>query len=255
MLLLLSGPAGAAGGPCEAAVSSVTLDRVLLDAELAWGRLDLTGFDAAARQAEALLPCVGDALYPPTAARYHRIRGMRAFVERDQAEARRDFAAARALEPGWTFPESLAPPGHPVREDYTALSLDGARYEPVAPPASGRLTFDGLPTGLRARDWPTVVQVFDATGAVDVTRWLRPQDALPSYEEGPPQQVQGAPRTRSTPLLVAGGLGLLASGALGAVAAGAYDDHGLSGPTVGMGAGALGAGLAGAALLVVGGTW
>lgn len=242
---------------CEEGVTTVTVERALMDAEVAWGRMDVPGFRAAAEDARRMLPCLSDALYPSTAARYHRMRGMLAFVERDQAEARRDFAAARALEPAWRFPESIAPDGHPVLEDYTALALDGARYQRVAPPARGRITFDGLPTSLRARDWPTVVQVFDADGGVATTRWLRPTDALPVYEPGPPtpDSLARGGRAPSVPLLAAAGVGLVASGALGVVAYDAWGQEGFAGRAVGLGAAALGAGVAGTALAVVGGRW
>lgn len=226
--LLLPGSAWARD--CADRWSAVQLEAVLVDAEVAYERLDLAGFRDAADDARRMLPCLSEAVMPPMAARYHRVRGMAAFVDRDRREAREAFAAARALEPAWRFPSTMVPEGNPLLEDYGALPLDGGRYEKVAPPAEGRISFDGLPTRMRPRDWPTVVQIFDASGGVRTTRWVRPGDAVPRYEASDGVLVEERLRSsRATdarvPLLVGAGAGLVASGVLWAMAADAHADY------------------------------
>jgi len=218
--------------------------------------MDVPGFRAAAEDARRMLPCLSDALYPSTAARYHRMRGMLAFVERDQAEARRDFAAARALEPRGASRSPSRPTGTPSsrttrRSPSTARATSASRRPPAAASPS-----TGSPPPLRARDWPTVVQVFDADGGVARPAGSGPPDALPVYEPGPPtpDSLRGG-RAPSVPLLAAAGVGLVASGALGVVAYDAWGQEGFAGRAVGLGAAALGAGVAGTALAVVGGRW
>lgn len=225
-------PGSAWARECAQGWTAVELEAVLVDAEVAYERLDLVGFRAAASDARRMLPCLSEAVMPPMAARYHRVRGMSAFVDRDRKEAREAFAAARALEPAWRFPTTMVPEGNPLLEDYGAMPLDGGRYEKVPPPAEGRISFDGLPTRMRPQDWPTVVQIFDASGGVRTTRWVRPGDALPRYSESDGPLVEERLRSSRSvgpgarvPLLAGAGAGLVASGVLWALAADAHADY------------------------------
>lgn len=193
VLLLLAGIAAVAvpafaseragEGPlvCERESTTGEIERLLLDAELAYARLDLEGFRGAAELATRALPCVAEAILPTTAARYHRVRGMVHFVARERHAAARAFAAARWIEPAWRFPDTLVPANNPLLADYSFIVIEGARFQAILRPDSGRVTIDGLPVLLRSLEWPSIVQLFDSTGAVICTSYLTPQQELPSY--------------------------------------------------------------------------
>jgi hypothetical protein len=229
-LATLTAPALAA--ECSTPVSVVELEGYLLEAEVAYTRLDLPLFRDAVGSAEEALTCLGQPLVPSTAARFHRMKGLAAFVERQHEDAARAFAAARVLEPAYRFPDTMVPPNNPLYADYGQIAIDGGRFSKVAPPASGRLTFDGLPTRMRAEDWPTIFQLQDGTGAITETEWLPPGRPVPRYAPGAETEGKGSGRkvkVKRVPLLVGAGAGAALSGALygmSLMSRHEFDEHG-----------------------------
>ncbi|MFZ5477531.1 MAG: hypothetical protein ACOZNI_12215 [Myxococcota bacterium] len=211
--------APALAAECEAGVSVGQLESQLLAAEVAYARLDLPAFRDAVATAGDGLKCLAEPVMPTTAARYHRVKGLAAFVARDHGEASRAFAAARMLEPAYRFPDTMVPPNNPLWEHYGLIAIDGGRFTKVPAPGTGRVTFDGLPTRMRSEDWPTIFQLQDGSGAVTDTRWLQPGQPIPRYpvgaeppaEERPSRGASGNTRAR---LLVGAGAGAAMSGAL-----------------------------------------
>lgn len=160
-------------------------------------------------QARELLPCLTDALTRPLAAQYHRVEGLAAFLERDDPTAREFFASARALEPGYVLPTSLAPEGHPVRSLYMAFDRSEGRWETLPTPHHGHVQLDGLRSMDRSLSFPTLYQRFDETGAVVETALLLPGDASPTYPLPPLEPEPEPPRERKVYGLIEvnGGLG------------------------------------------------
>ena len=171
---------------CAATGSVAMVAERLAASEAAFTELDVETFGLAADQAALLLPCVEDAVTPDLAAWSHRVFGLRLVLEGRQEEATLPFAAARALEPEYSFPETLIPAGHQVRSIYASFDLDTGTFETLPEPLVGHLTFDGSQGIVRPMAWPTLVQVFDAAGTPTATRYLFPGDAMPAYEAVPP---------------------------------------------------------------------
>lgn len=163
--------------PCAA--TSRDLLAAVEHAESAYASLDVDGFVAAVEQAERVFPCLIEPITRDVAAGAHRMVGLRAFIAGDRDRARLAFAAARALEPGWRFPESLFPPGHPVRTLYEDLPLTEATWIPL-PPSSAIVRVDGRTTDARPASWPALVQVFGPDGSVLASAYLWPEDPLPA---------------------------------------------------------------------------
>ncbi|MED5372025.1 MAG: hypothetical protein VX899_13485 [Myxococcota bacterium] len=174
-LFLLSSPAAAQH--CTALSSE--LARSLEDAEAAFEARDKAQVLASRDQAVLTVNCMVEPITRSSAARLHRVMGLAAFLEKDQEAAQRSFAAARRLEPAYTFPTSMVPEGHPVREDYRALAVETLSAHTLVPPLSGHLTLDGHEGLDRPDGIPTVYQRFNDAGAVVDTRLLRATDPDP----------------------------------------------------------------------------
>lgn len=239
-LLLLAAPVAAAAPvadavpaepECTAAATTLQLQQAIEAAESAFTAQDLQGFNQANDRIRALLPCLADPITRSMAASIHRSQGLRAFVDGDDAAARQAFAAARSIEPSYSLPTTLVPIGHPARALYDAVDLSEGRWAELAPPRY-RLTLDGREERRRPQDWPTIVQTFNADGAVLATTWLGPGEPMPAYEvvlaEGPGGLVLPRPSWPPNPRLVAaGGASLLLAGGLytaAAVSAHRYQD-------------------------------
>jgi len=269
---LLTAPALA--GDCLAPSTPGQLKAALDDAEARYADLDLDGFLAATELIEPLVDCSSAPIGAALAARTHRLRGLRAFVDQDEERAKLAFAAARAAEPGYSFPESLLPTGNPALDLYGAVPLSIGASESAAAPTEGMLTFDGVRADKRPTAWPTVAQhVVDDTTRASAYLW--PGEALFDYPapEVQPDPVQSAGRAApewgraQTGLTAGAGVSALAGGAfylLAARSSSAYNSEetdpdeldGLRGATnrrstVAGVAGAVAVGLGGAAVL----TW
>ncbi len=218
-------PMAAAAADCPKSHSSADLMGALDTAESAYAKLEVDGFKAGTDQARALLPCISEPLIKPHIARLHRFEGLRGFVDRDPSITVPAFAAARSIEPGYSFPEALVPANNPVRDEYKLADLSTGTFQTVAQPKSGSLRINGDISTDRPLGWPAVVQLVDDSGAVTQTAYVHPSDPLPSYDAGElPLPKSGGP---NLPLL--GGAGAAAIGAvvfaaLGAGAKGRYND-------------------------------
>lgn len=169
--------------PARAADPCASTSRDLLTAEesalAAYAALDLPGFVEATGRVKATLDCLIEPVTRDLVAEAHRTIGLEAFISGDKERAKLAFAAARSLEPDWRFPESLFPPGHPVRAIYDAVPLDRASWAPL-PPTSAVVRLDGRVADARPTAWPTLIQIFDAKGAVLESAYLWPTDPLPA---------------------------------------------------------------------------
>lgn len=192
---------------CDTPVDSVEVARALDAASDRFAEADAEGFQAETRAALEQVACVRDPLEPRLVAALHRATGLLAFVARDTDRATTAFAAARSVEPGYTFPTSVLPEGHPIRDQYGAVDPDKGQTRAVGEPKSGRVSFDARATLQRPVDRPTVFQRFESGGVVD-TAYLWPGDELPTYDAKRP------PSPLVTPLWISTGAAAVLSGAL-----------------------------------------
>ncbi len=222
--------AAASGAPAWGSEPCASTSRDLLTAEEsalgAYGALDVDGFVAGAARVREVLGCLVEPVTRDLAAEAHRVIGLDAFISGDKERAALAFAAARALEPEWRFPESLFPPGHPVRAIYESFPLDQASWAPL-PPTSAVVRVDGRTADARPSAWPALVQVFGADGKVLASAYLWPGDPLPALPAAlPPEPVATRPRANDLEARVEvepegprwGWLGVAAAGAGSAAA-------------------------------------
>jgi len=213
---------------CPDPRSTSDLRASLERAQATFAELDVAGFADAVSRAERDLPCVNDTVSRSLAAEYHRFVGLKAFVDQDPATSTLSFAAARAIEPAYRFPESFIPPGNPIIEEYDAVDISAGAHTAVAAPVSGTLRFDGREELQRPDAWPTVVQLVSDTGAVTWTAYVRQGQPLPAYDaralpKAPPSGGESARGGGPNVALLGGGAGSLAlSAVFVGLAAGAH---------------------------------
>lgn len=221
LLVALPTAAAPSEGSCLQTVTNRELNESIRSAEEAFSDLDAERFEVASERMQAQLPCARESLSPSLAAAFHRAEGLSWVMARDGARAELAFAAARAIDPGFRYPDDFVPPGSPVYENYFALGVATWTAEPVPPPAWGKLYTDGLPAVERPRSWPTIFQHVADNGTVRDTWYLWPDDPLPRYP-----MLEDRSRRRRRVLAVAGGLVAAGLGLFGGAVAtrSVYDD-------------------------------
>lgn len=202
--------------PCAAPAHARDVLDALDRAERAYTDLDEGTFRGEVDGIRIVVPCLTDEVPRAIAARVHRFYGLDAFVAGDRDLAAREFAAARALEPAYVFPESFVPDGNPVWHTWSALDPAALPVARVPAPPAGRLQIDGRITQDRPLEWPVFVQHFQDDGAVLDTRYLTHRDPWPYAEAVPPAPASRAAWWGTTGALV------VASGVSYGVAAGAH---------------------------------
>lgn len=257
--LLAASTVGVARAECIEPASSVRLVLSLEDAEAAFSTLDLDGFQQAMDESAVLVPCLDVVVPRPTAARYHRLQGLRAWLVRDDDRASRAFLSARRVEPAYRFGTDLVPEGHPTRTAYMSLPMDDAILEDLAPTPSGAFLVDGRREDRKPSNLPTMVQLIDDAGKVRWTRYTWPGDPLPPFPPDMMAEAQGHPWR--VPLIVTSATSAVAAGTLYALASRSFNKwndpntpedegdryraqtNGLFAGSVGTGALAIGAGI------------
>ncbi len=224
-LVTLGAPAAFAA--CPAPSTSVDVIEAVELAADAYRSADLEGFIETTSKMEALLPCLQEPLPRNVVANVHRMMGLRAFVDRKQEKSESAFGAARVIEPSYRFPETMVPPGHPIMGNYEAFDISQVPVKEVPTPEGGYFQFDGRPTFERPVNLPTVAQLFDGEGAVEVTSYLWPADGMFDYVAGAPATDPGtviidtSPKGPNLPLTIGAGGAALTAGVLYGVAASA----------------------------------
>lgn len=178
-----------AAAGCLGRSEATTLSARLTDAEAAYAALDDEGFARSMDDVTLLLPCLGDVVPAPDAARLHRMKALQQYGLGDSDAAVSSLVAARALEPAYTFPDALLPPDHELRQMYEALDDDAGDSKRPPQPREGELVFDGTPSPRRPLDHSTLVQ-WSRDGQVVGTRLLQPADPLPPFDARPRDRMR-----------------------------------------------------------------
>lgn len=184
--------------------------------ERAFAEIDLPALTRAREMALGTLPCLAEPVTPVVAADFHRMMAMAAFTAGDEPLVLAEFHAARRLDPGYTIPPDVAPPGHPLVQLYEqAAAFAGAdrNLESVIPPLGGTVVVDGTVHGLRPRGLSAIVQVYREDGLLTRTEYLLPGDPTPRFGPVPLELEQQKKRRRGL---------LIATGATAGIAGGLY---------------------------------
>lgn len=207
-LLFLAPVAHAAD--CPTASTTRSLQSSLDAAEAAFGRADVDAFGEAMGQVRGSVPCLGEKVPAPMAAQLHRLEGLAAFVDQQSSRAEQAFAAARRIEPTYTFPSAVVPPANPVLELYGARDAGGPQ-EALPPPPAGETWLDGRAATARPTTQPGLLQVV-LEGRPSSSTYLWPDDPLPYATSARPQRSGGGGGSVAVQATRYGGIGLAAVG-------------------------------------------
>jgi hypothetical protein len=228
-LMVALAPA-AAQADCPSPATAVDVIESAEGSANAYRNADLLEFVKTTTKLEAQVPCMAEPLPRNVVANVHRMMGLRAFVDQKREKAEQAFGAARSIEPAYRFPETMVPPGHPIMEAYEALAVDDVTTREIPAASGGYFQFDGRPSQDRPISFPTVAQLFNGDGGVEVSAYLWPADGMFDYVEGDPALPAGMdpslidlrPTGPNLPLLAsAGGAAVLAGVSFGIASASA----------------------------------
>ncbi|MFZ5476632.1 MAG: hypothetical protein ACOZNI_07635 [Myxococcota bacterium] len=213
-------PAATAASPsCSTLTTRLDFARAAFAGEVAFAEMDIEALGRAREDAMRALICLGEPVGPSEAASFHRLMAMDAFTVQELDRVRAEFHAARRLQPGYQIPESVAPGGHPLVRLYDAAAdADEGALEPVATADRGWIVTDGVRGAPRPAGISTILQRFDADGAIVETVYLLAGDPLPAWAV-PELPVRKA--ALRVPLVAATGAAVVASGTLYGLAWGA----------------------------------
>jgi len=221
-MFLLALVTGAAYAACPS--TGADIDRALGDAEAAYTGMDMEGFRAAVDLAVAGADCLLERPARATIASLHRFVGLRAFfVDDDPARAAEAFASARAIEPAYSFPESLVPAGHPVLGAYRDQDPVAGPRAPLTTPAMGHFEVEGRVATQRPSDRPVLIQVVLDDGSVQGSSYSWRTEPAPQ-----PAMVAAASPVKkgpNLPLAITAGASLAVAGLSYGLAYGAHADY------------------------------
>ena len=199
---------------CPETFTALQLEDQLGAAETALASLDLSLFKSNLDSAERMVPCLSERAVPSLAASYHRFYGLRAVGDRDPI-ADKAFAAAKFIEPNYSFSTSLIPVGNPIRKIYDEVSIENRATESIEAPNGGSIYMDGTRSLKRPTEWPVFVQ-WVQNDTVHFSRYLLPGNPIPTYDLA--SDVVIPKREPSIPLVAVSGGAAVLSGALYTVA-------------------------------------
>lgn len=201
LLVLLAAPAAAADCPQKAELGE--LRRILDAATESYTLGDRPSLEAAARDAERLLPCLANPLAPADAALLHLVEGLFAWDPDKPEQADPYLRASHALDPDASLSAWGLGAEDPVARRWAGLPPDagGLRLR-LPPPATGRLAVDGQ------------VDPHHPTGDPYVLQLLRGSTVLTGGYVHPGERPAYYPRLRPRLALAGAGLGVLAMGLL-----------------------------------------
>ena len=235
MILALVAAAAAAPPPsCAVTYGAAEVAAAVTDADRATEQMDSVGLSRARDVTLERLGCAQAPLGAPLVGAIHRVVATVASVEHRDERVAPALASMLVADPGVQLPFELYSPSDPVRLalPQAALLIRQGQLRSLAPPPGGRLQIDGLATGVASTSRPSVVQAFDASGALLESRYLWPEDDAGAWQPlaspsalgdlaAPSQTLPSEALMRGrarVPLLVATSATLLSTGVLYGVA-------------------------------------
>lgn len=210
VIWLLASPAFATDCPATPAMVAAATVKV----ESAWTTFDKAGVVAGATEAREAIACVDAPLRPSEVSAFFRSLGLAAFLDGDKNTAINDFAAARAANPAYELPASLAGPTHPLRSAWDDAKSVPADTVPLPAPKVGSIQVDGVRALAAPTARPWLLQHLDANGDVIKTIIVAVGAPIPTWDVAPaavvetPVQPVAPDDARAASLAVVGGMTL-----------------------------------------------
>ena len=169
-----------------AACDLPTLHTDIANAEKAFADMEAVGFSGSENNATRTLECLSQPLTPIEVASYHRLEALRSFFDDDHPSTILNFQAMLATQPGYALPDTIAPEGHPLRDDFVAAQQFAVNDTfALKPPAQGWINIDGKRAEAAPSGRPFVFQLFADDGTVVRTAYVPVGSPLPTYAVKP----------------------------------------------------------------------
>lgn len=182
---------------CPQSLTREDIDAHIEQAETAYADLETESFRDRMNELNGLLlPCIGDLLPAPSAARAHRLQSLQQLELGNPDAAAASWSAVPAIDAELSLPAEWLPADHPLR----AVAPASGKTRKAPEPRAGHLAFDGIVTRERPRDVPTIAQRFDGAGVAVSTTYLAADDPMPPYA--------AIPRARNRLTMGAAGAGV-----------------------------------------------
>ncbi len=192
-LIILSNSVQAAD--CDKTWPAASLGESLGAVEQAFVDFDKAAVTKGYTKASAQLRCLSEPIDAEQAAHFHRVTGLVRFLEHQDEATKTAFAAARAIDPDFALPATIAPPDHPLHASFGAVDLAELPEEPLPAAANGALMRDGRPAKMARRALPAIYQLVGEDQVPSWTVLVLSGDPLPGYETvapPPPEPVADA---------------------------------------------------------------
>ncbi len=139
---------------------------------------------------EEIIPCLKVVLAPKQVAVFHRLMAIEALTRYNFERVKKEFHAARRLEPGYEIPSEVADGDHPLLIYYAeAATLADGEPEPIYAPKGGFVIVGGIRNAPRMKLTPVIIQVYgpsvrkEGTPVWVETRYIQPGEKLPIWGE------------------------------------------------------------------------
>ncbi len=152
-LILLLAKAAFAG--CDQVALKLALDA----GETAFAARDKEGVQVASADVTGFVACQSEHIEPATASRVHGLLGMNAWLDQDEDTAALYFAAARAADLDYLFPQTAVPDTHPMRKAFDEASGAFALTTPLQQVETWTWFVDGRASTDLYSERPVVLQL------------------------------------------------------------------------------------------------
>lgn len=193
--LILAIPHAMAGECTGPATTPQDVKTHVDDAMLAFATLDEEGVVSSFGEAEKAIPCLNAVMAPTDVASYHRLVGIKAFLDGDDDAAVTAFQAASFVQPDYVLSTKIAPEGGKLRRLFDkAAAMPDPLEVPFTAPAGQTGYVDGATATERPATVPAIVQFVDASGHAKWSDYVPAGGYLPTDRKKPePAPVKPAP--------------------------------------------------------------
>ena len=188
-VLLALAASTSAQAECDQPISTADIQSILERAEQTYTALDVPAFQETTDELSTGLTCLQEPVPRYLAASVHRMMGLQAFIDRKPELSTRAFAAARSIEPAYTFPEAMVPAGNPMLSTYAAIPIETGSHEELPTPPVGHYLLDGRAGTQRPTAWPVIFQRVGDDGRVQHTAYVWNGEPVPGLEVPAPTPV------------------------------------------------------------------
>ena len=179
-------PIRAVSAACDQIGTLLQVQEAVASAEQAFEEMEQTELLVSRDRALSILRCLEEEVRPSDAVSIFWLMALAQFTT-DREQAASTLQAIWMLDSDHEIGKEFAPSeNHPLAKLYQkAKFLPEGEYESVYPPKDGWALVNGVRGADRPLATPAIVQVFDSEGGIVETRYVLPEEVLPTWGPSP----------------------------------------------------------------------